>query len=114
MKSITFQISDKHYDFLERLAKSENRKFTDFIILIFMEGLDYFWNDSYVMIKKKKDEFTKQEIKQKQINKQIKKQNPNVHAYDELRKLGYKTIANTFDARLINIIHKKLSKQLIK
>ena len=76
MKTISIQVSDKQYSLLNRLAAAEKRRLTDFNYLIFGQGLDMFFCERSVHVKKEPDEYTKEEKKQQAINKKIEKSKP--------------------------------------
>ena len=76
MKTISIQISDKQYSLLNRLAAAEKRRLSDFNYLIFGQGLDMFFCERSVHVKKEPDEYTKEEKKQQAINEEIEKSKP--------------------------------------
>ena len=76
MKTITIKVLDKHYSLLNRLANAEKRRLNDFNYLIFGQGLDMFFCERSVHVKKEPDEYTKEEKKQQAINKKIEKSKP--------------------------------------
>ena len=76
MKTISIQVSDKQYSLLTRLAAAEKRRLSDFNYLIFGQGLDMFFCERSVHVKKEPDEYTKEEKKQQAINKKIEKSKP--------------------------------------
>lgn len=76
MKTISIQISDKQHSLLIRLAAAEKRRLSDFNYLIFGQGLEMFFCERSVHVKKEPDEYTKEEKKQQAINKKIEKSKP--------------------------------------
>ena len=76
MKTISIQVSDKQHSLLTRLAAAEKRRLSDFNYLIFGQGLDMFFCERSVHVKKEPDEYTKEEKKQQAINKKIEKSKP--------------------------------------
>ena len=76
MKTISIQVSDKQYSLLTRIANSEQRRLSDFNYLIYGQGLDMFFCERSVHIKKEPDEYTKEEKKQQAINKKVEKSKP--------------------------------------
>jgi len=73
MKTISIQVSDKQYSLLNRLANAEKRRLSDFNYLIYGNGLDMFFCERSVHVKKEADEYTKEEKKQQVINKKVEK-----------------------------------------
>ena len=73
MKTISIQVSDKQYSLLTRLAAAEKRRLSDFNYLIYGNGLDMFFCERSVHVKKEPDEYTKEEKKQQAINKKVEK-----------------------------------------
>ena len=76
MKTISIQVSDKQHSLLTRLAAAEKRRLSDFNYLIFGQGLDMFFCERSVHVKKEPDEYTKEEKKQLAINKKVEKSKP--------------------------------------
>ena len=60
-KEITIKVSDKDYDLIQRIAKQEKRKLSDFSYLLFAEGLKFFFCEEVICFKKHDDELAKQE-----------------------------------------------------
>ena len=87
MKTISIQISDKQYSLLNRLAAAEKRRLSDFNYLIFGQGLDMFFCERSVHVKKEPDEYTKEEKKQQAINEEIEKSKPRSDWQDHLNNL---------------------------
>tara|TARA_R100000655_G_scaffold23625_2_gene47573 strand:+ start:264 stop:632 length:369 start_codon:yes stop_codon:yes gene_type:complete len=73
MKTISIQVSDKHYSLLTRLAAAEKRRLSDFNYLIYGNGLDMFFCERSIHVKKEPDEYTKEEKKQQALNKKVEK-----------------------------------------
>ena len=57
-KEFTIKVSDKDYDLIQRIAKQEKRRLSDFAQLLFAEGLDYFFCEQQLCFKKHDDELT--------------------------------------------------------
>jgi len=76
MKTISIQVSDKQHSLLTRLAAAEKRRLSDFNYLIYGNGLDMFFCERSVHVKKEPDEYTKEEKKQQAINKKVEKSKP--------------------------------------
>ena len=73
-KEITIKVSDKDYDLIQRIAKQEKRKLSDFSYLLFAEGLKFFFLEEVICFKKHDDELTEEEHKQIKINDELRKQ----------------------------------------
>tara|TARA_R100001086_G_scaffold189998_1_gene107578 strand:+ start:340 stop:732 length:393 start_codon:yes stop_codon:yes gene_type:complete len=73
-KEITIKVSDKDYDLIQRIAKEEKRKLSDFSYLLFAEGLKFFFCEEHICFKKHDDELTEEEHKQIKINDELRKQ----------------------------------------
>ena len=73
-KEITIKVSDKDYDLIQRIAKQEKRKLSDFSYLLFAEGLKFFFCEEIICFKKHDDELTEEEHKQIKINDELRKQ----------------------------------------
>ena len=76
MPTISIQVSDKHYSLLTRIAASDHRRLSDFNYLIYGNGLDMFFCEKSVHVKKEAHEYTKEEKKQQAINKKVEKSKP--------------------------------------
>jgi len=66
--TISIKVSAADKEMLERIAKSQDRRFNDLVQILFSEGLEYFYCEEVVHVKKKESEFTEQEIGQKLVN----------------------------------------------
>ena len=73
MKTISIQVSDKHHSLLTRIAAADHRRLSDFNYLIFGNGLDMFFCERSVHVKKEAYEYTKEEKKQQAVNKKVEK-----------------------------------------
>ena len=94
MENLTIKISSEDVSMLRRIAKSENRRFDDLIQLLFAEGLDYFFCEEIISVKKLPEEYTEQELKQEELNNQIKKEKHN--NFQEMEAAGYITVSDYF------------------
>ena len=54
-KEITIKVSDKDYDLIQRIARQEKRKLSDFSYLLFAEGLKFFFCEDVICFKKHDD-----------------------------------------------------------
>ena len=93
MKTISIQVSDKQYSLLNRLSAAEKRRLSDFNYLIYGQGLDMFFCERSVHVKKESDEYTKEEKKQQAINKKVEKSKPrsdwNEHGWEHVSDYMY-------------------------
>ena len=114
-KEITIKVSDKDYDFIQRIAKSEKRRLADFTQLVFAEGFEYFFCDDVVCFKKHDDEFTEEEKKQIKINDELRKQD-GWYELDHEQKVvqGYKQVFEYWENHAYNQETKEHQDNLIK
>lgn len=114
-KEITIKVSDKDYDLIQRIAKSERRRLSDFTQLVFAEGLDYFFCDDVVCFKKHDDEFTEEEKKQIEINDELRKQDGWYELdYKEKVAQGFKQVFEYWENHAYNQETKEHDDNLIK
>tara|TARA_Y100001951_G_C11227935_1_gene232828 strand:- start:424 stop:819 length:396 start_codon:yes stop_codon:yes gene_type:complete len=114
-KEIKIKVSDKDYDFIQRIAKSEKRRLADFAQLLFAEGLDYFFCDQQICFKKHDDELTEEEHKQIKINDELAKQEGWYQLdYEEKVVQGYKQVFEWWENHAYNYETKKHDDNLIK
>ena len=114
-KEITIKVSDKDYDLIQRIAKSEKRRFSDFTQLVFAEGLDYFFCEESICFKKRDDELTEEEHKQIKINDELSKQEGWYDLdYKERVVQGYKQVHQWWENHLYNHETKEHDDNLIK
>ena len=87
--SIGIRISSEDVAMLKRIAKSQNRRFHDFLQLVFAEGLECFFVEDCVSVKKLPQEYTKEERKQEEINKKIQAEHDD---YDSRKAAGFSPV----------------------
>jgi len=99
MDYLKIPLTKKQLSLLKRIAKADDRRLEDLINLIFSCGLSYYFCERSICVSKNKDEFTKEEIKQKALNDKLLKDNPKFyHQSDKEQKAqGYKYVDNTYD-----------------
>jgi len=73
VKTLVLDLPDKDYDLFVRIAKSQKRKPSDLVGLIFAEGIRFFFTEECIWFDKRDDEFTEEEKKQLKINKDLEK-----------------------------------------
>ena len=91
MKTLSIQVSDRDYSFLEKIANADNRRLSDLLHLIFAEGLEYMYLEQSLSIERSDDEITDpDELKKIKHNEALIKQ-PDFHqiSQDERIKRGF-------------------------
>ena len=116
MKKLEILLTDKHYDLLKRIAHADDRRLSDLIPLLFSTGLNFYFDEKNIFVEKKDNEFSKEEKKQNEINKQLEINNPGFWGLsnDKRKKLGYKhveTFYSNYHSQQKNFIS-ELSKDL--
>ena len=97
MENLTIKIRSEDVAMLRRIAKATDRRFDDFLQIVFAEGLTYFSLDQEIYVKKLPEEYTEQERKQEELNKKIEAED---HDSYESRKLaGFVSIMKCFTNR---------------
>ena len=93
MPTISIHVSDKHHSLLTRIAASDHRRLSDLNYLIYGNGLDMFFCERSVHVKKEPDEYTKEEKKQQAVNKKVEKSNErsewDVHGWEHVSDYMY-------------------------
>ena len=112
METLSIKISAEDLSMLRRIAKSENRRFDDLIQLLFAEGLDYFFCEEIVSVKKAPEEYTEQEKKQEELNKKIRKEN--YDSFAEMEAAGYIVVQDYFSNHQHDNETKEYKDDLIK
>ena len=114
-KEITIKVSDKDYDLIQRIAKQEKRKLSDFSYLLFAEGLKFFFCEEVICFKKHDDELTEEEHKQIKINDELRKQEGFYDLdYKDKVKQGYKQVFEWWENSIYNHETEKHDDNLIK
>ena len=102
-KEITIKVSDKDYDLIQRIAKQEKRKLSDFSYLLFAEGLKFFFCEEVICFKKHDDELTEEEHKQIKINDELRKQDGWYQLdYNEKVVQGFKQVKEWWENHFYN------------
>lgn len=114
-KEITIKVSDKDYDLIQRIAKQEKRKLSDFSYLLFAEGLKFFFCEEYICFKKHDDELTEEEHKQIKINDELKKQDGWYDLdFSEKTAQGFKQVKEWWENHFYNQETKEYEDNLIE
>ena len=92
MANVSIQLSDSDLSLLQRIAKSEDRRFQDLMQLIFANGLDCYFFDEYVSVERTDSEIPAEELKQIALNDTLSKEKGFWQLSGEERSAkGYKT-----------------------
>jgi len=89
MASLTIQLSDKDLNLLKRISESDDRRINDFVQLMFSRGLDYYYCDEMVSIKKTEEEYTQEERDQQSLNAELMNK---YSTHDERKEHGFKYV----------------------
>ena len=114
-KEITIKVSDKDYDLIQRIAKQEKRKLSDFSYLLFAEGLKFFFCEEHICFKKHDDELTEEEHKQIKINDELRKQDGWYNLdFPEKAAQGFKQVKEWWENHFYNQETKEYEDNLIE
>tara|TARA_R100000458_G_C8248427_1_gene225837 strand:+ start:305 stop:697 length:393 start_codon:yes stop_codon:yes gene_type:complete len=93
MKTISFSLNDKDYSLLSRIAKADHRRLKDLVYLSLGAGLDYVFCENHVVVEKKDDEYTQEEVEQRSKNEELaKSEGWNALSYEEQKEKGLKHV----------------------
>lgn len=100
MKTLSIQLTEQQYDFFTRLAKADNRRLSDFSLLILAEGLQFYFSEQIISVPKQEDDYTKEEKAQRAKNDEIRNQ-PDFRQldYEEMKERGWKGVPECFSNR---------------
>ena len=95
MKTHTLKFNDKDYSLLQRIAKDQDRRIDDLFYLIFSCGLDIFFCETMVSLKKEPEEYTEEERAAEAKNKELQ-QLDGWHEldFDQRKEKGYKYVSD--------------------
>jgi len=98
MSSLEIPLNDKDLDFLQRIAQADDRRINDFLYLLLAEGLQFYFSEKSISVKKNASDYTAEEKSQKAKNKELEKSTENWEtlSYESKQKLGYKLIDDYF------------------
>ena len=114
-KEITIKVSDKDYDLIQRIAKEEKRKLSDFSYLLFAEGLKFFFCEEHICFRKHDNELTEEEHKQIKINDELRKQDGWYQLdYNEKVVQGFKQVKEWWENHFYNQETKEYEDNLIE
>jgi hypothetical protein len=112
MDNLTIKISSADVSMLRRIAKSENRRFDDFLQLVFADGLNYMFCDESVYVNKEPEEYTEDEQKQLELNNKL--DNEGFDNYQEKEAAGYKHVRRVFTNHAYDSETKTTTDELIE
>ena len=70
-KQISLNFSDDIYRDLVRVAKADNRRLNDLVVILLAEGLRFFYSETAISIKKLDSDFTQEEKDQMKKNEEL-------------------------------------------
>ena len=73
MKKLVIELPDKDYSIIERVAKDQDRRLTDLSYLVYARGLESYFCETAVSIKREPDEYTEEEQAQLKKNAELEK-----------------------------------------
>ena len=73
MKKLIIELPDKDYSIIERVAKDQHRRLSDLSYLVYAKGLEVYFCETAVSIKKEPDEYTEEEKVQLEKNAELEK-----------------------------------------
>ena len=73
MKTISINVSDNDYRILTEIAKDQRRRLTDLSYLLFARGLEFFFCETPVYIRKIESDYTEADRLQQKINDDLEK-----------------------------------------
>tara|TARA_B100000131_G_scaffold266289_1_gene264157 strand:+ start:636 stop:1052 length:417 start_codon:yes stop_codon:yes gene_type:complete len=93
VKTISISLPDKDYRLLVEIAKEEKRRLSDLAYLLFGKGLDVFFCETHVSVKKTEDDYTEADRLQQKINEDLEKSEGWQDLdYDKKREKGWKHV----------------------
>ena len=114
-KKITIKVSDNDYDLIQRIAKEEKRRLSDFSNLLFAEGLKFFFCEQGICFKKRDDELTEEEKKQIKTNDELRKQDGWYNLdFPEKAAQGFKQVKEWWENHFYNQETKEYEDNLIE
>ena len=95
MKTISIHVPDNDYRIISEVAKQEKRRLSDLAYLVFGKGLDVFFCETQVAIKKIESDYTEADRLQQKINADLEKtEGWKDLNYDERKEKGYKHVCD--------------------
>ena len=94
METLSIKIDGRDLRMLRRIAKAENRRFDDFVQIVFADGLLYMFCDETLHVKKEPEDYTPEEKKQLELNAELDK--ASYKNYEEKEAAGYKHVMGCF------------------
>ena len=97
MKTLSIQLTEQQHDLLARIAEADDRRLSDFSLLILAEGLACYFCEKGISVKKRDDEFTEEERAQQAKNNEIRK-HPDFQEinFEQMKERGWKPVSDHF------------------
>ena len=97
MKTLSIQLTEQQHDLFTRIAKADDRRLSDFSLLILAEGLTSYFCEKGISVKKRDDEFTEEERAQQAKNDEIRN-HPDFHEinFEQMKERGWKGVDSFF------------------
>ncbi len=90
MKTISFSLTDKQYCLLTRIAEADDRRLSDLVQLLFGRGLEYFYCETPLSIKKIDSDYSEEDRKQQSKNEELENSEGwNKLSWEEKREKGW-------------------------
>ena len=94
MKKLIIELPDKDHSILERIARDQKRRLNDLSCLLLARGLESFFCETSVSIKKTPDEYTKEETEQLAKNAELEKTEGWIQLpYEKQKEMGWKCVS---------------------
>ena len=97
MKTLSIQLTEQQHDLLARIAEADDRRLSDFSLLILAEGLTSYFCEKGIHVEKRDDEFTEEERAQQVKNDEIRN-HPDIDDinWEQMKERGFKPVSNYF------------------
>ena len=90
MKTLSFSLTDKQHCLLTRIAEADDRRLSDLVQLLFGRGLEYFYCETPLSIKKIDSDYSEEDRKQQSKNEELENSEGwNKLSWQEQREKGW-------------------------
>ena len=114
-KTISFDLPDKDYNLLVGIAKDQKRRLSDLSYLLYARGLDSFFCETQVSVKKTDDDYTDEDREQIKKNEELKKtEGWDKLSYPQWEEKGYKHVCDYIHNHVYNKKEDKWEDPLIE
>ena len=114
MKELKISVSDKDYDLLTRISKDQQRRLSDLNYLLYARGLESFFCETMVSVKKHENEYTKEDREQQKKNAELEKtEGWSKLDYSERESKGYEHVCSFISNHEYNSKTKTYTDKLI-